>query len=224
MELSEDRHNSSGGAEEAGEGQEGIEGVDWRYGSVEELDPSEWQVRLDHCFLLLSITFGWRMLGRGAGCDRPLGAAGGWLSWPVSHRHMAQPMAAEVRVCLHVHSGLPAPSNSCVPCLSLHPMSAVCASGAATLHTHPRQRHNLRLDPADWLDTSEGGHTGFERLQDRLQILLCADELLFNDNGRAVVRVAATVLHSNHLHVVSSAPACSGISALLPLPLCHCLT
>jgi hypothetical protein len=27
------------------EGQEGIEGVDWRYGSVEELDPSEWQVQ-----------------------------------------------------------------------------------------------------------------------------------------------------------------------------------
>lgn len=33
------------------EGQEGIEGVDWRYGSVDELDAREWQVRclFAHC-------------------------------------------------------------------------------------------------------------------------------------------------------------------------------
>lgn len=167
VELSEDQHTSSSRAEEAGEGQEGIEGVDWRYGSVEELDPSEWQVRLDYCFLLLSISVGRRMLGRGAGGDRPLGAAGGWVSWPVSRRHVPQPMAAEVRICLHVHSGLPAPSNSCVPCLSLHHMYAVCASGATALHTHPRQRHNLRLEPADCLDTSDGTN-GLWVLKDRL--------------------------------------------------------
>lgn len=35
--------DDAAGGEEA-EGQEGIEGVDWRYGSVEELDPAEWQV------------------------------------------------------------------------------------------------------------------------------------------------------------------------------------
>lgn len=36
--------DDAAGGEEA-EGQEGVEGVDWRYGSVEELDPAEWQVR-----------------------------------------------------------------------------------------------------------------------------------------------------------------------------------
>ena len=33
-----------GDAADDAEGQEGVEGLDWRYGSVEELDPSEWQV------------------------------------------------------------------------------------------------------------------------------------------------------------------------------------
>lgn len=42
--LGGDDSTSGGGAEEAVEGQEGIEGVDWRYGSVDELDPTEWQV------------------------------------------------------------------------------------------------------------------------------------------------------------------------------------
>lgn len=42
--AADDGTSGGGGGEEAGEGQEGIEGVDWRYGSVEELDPSEWQV------------------------------------------------------------------------------------------------------------------------------------------------------------------------------------
>lgn len=48
VEFPEDGGTSGGGAEEAGEGQEGIEGVDWRYGSVAELDPSEWQVGRRH--------------------------------------------------------------------------------------------------------------------------------------------------------------------------------
>ena len=34
-----------GEAADDAEGQEGVEGLDWRYGSVEELDPTEWQVR-----------------------------------------------------------------------------------------------------------------------------------------------------------------------------------
>ncbi len=48
VEFPDDDGTSGGGAEEAGEGQEGIEGVDWRYGSVAELDPSEWQVGRRH--------------------------------------------------------------------------------------------------------------------------------------------------------------------------------
>ncbi|PRW55917.1 N6-adenosine-methyltransferase 70 kDa subunit [Chlorella sorokiniana] len=59
----EEGPSGSGEAEEAGEGQEGIEGVDWRYGSVEELDPSEWQVP-PHCIPIHAnvTTYDWSRL------------------------------------------------------------------------------------------------------------------------------------------------------------------
>ncbi|KAL4457611.1 hypothetical protein ABPG75_012476 [Micractinium tetrahymenae] len=48
---------------EEAEGQEGIEGVDWRYGSVEELDPAEWQVP-PHCIPIHAnvTTYDWSRL------------------------------------------------------------------------------------------------------------------------------------------------------------------
>ncbi|EFN58866.1 hypothetical protein CHLNCDRAFT_50385 [Chlorella variabilis] len=60
------------GEEEAGdaEGQEGVEGVDWRYGSVEELDPSEWQVP-PHCIPIHAnvTTYDWSRLIRATQFD-----------------------------------------------------------------------------------------------------------------------------------------------------------
>lgn len=103
--------------EEAGEGKEGVEGVDWRYGSVQDLDPSEWQV-LSACVArsthLLSCQKGWHL------CTARYFLTNGWA--PCCMCLPAAPRRRRKRVPTPAPCAWPAPLLLQVPphCIPIH--------------------------------------------------------------------------------------------------------